>query len=169
MQQPPFKRAPHSSRIFLVLAGLSVGLQTSSAQPIEKGRVPTPALGSRQVISPDQVPEGLGKSDWASIRQAYEAGRHAFQPVPGEPGMWRARNPGQGWTTDPHRPTIHPAIAPKITPVIMMGAYAFVMMASGRLVRTPRNAPRLGGMLSLSAGRWNVFTGGLRQGAPFIE
>lgn len=48
---------------------------------------------------PDQVPQGLNKPDWASIRAAYEAGRHAFQPVPGQDGVWQARNPGQQWTT----------------------------------------------------------------------
>ena len=49
-----------------------------------------------QVAPPDQVPEGLVKSDWQSIRVAYEAGRHAFQPV--EDG-WQAGNPGQQWLT----------------------------------------------------------------------
>ena len=53
-------------------------------------------LGSQPLHSPDQVPEGLAKSDWSSIRAAYEAGRHAFQPVE---GGWQARNPGQQWTT----------------------------------------------------------------------
>ena len=54
---------------------------------------------SQQLTSPDQVPEGLAKSDWSSIRAAYEAGRHAFQPVEGQEGAWKARNPGQQWTT----------------------------------------------------------------------
>ena len=45
---------------------------------------------------PEAVPEGLAKSDWSSIRAAYEAGRHAFQPIE---GGWQARNPGQQWTT----------------------------------------------------------------------
>jgi uncharacterized repeat protein (TIGR02543 family) len=49
-----------------------------------------------QLTSPDQVPEGLAKSDWQSIRDAYDAGRHAFQPV-GD--GWQARNPGQQWLT----------------------------------------------------------------------
>ena len=49
----------------------------------------------QQFTSPDQVPEGLAKSDWSSIRAAYDAGRHAFQAV--ERG-WQARNPGQQWT-----------------------------------------------------------------------
>ena len=45
---------------------------------------------------PETVPEGLAKSDWQNIRAAYEAGRHAFQPIE---GGWQARNPGQQWTT----------------------------------------------------------------------
>lgn len=55
-----------------------------------------PAGKTQQLTSPDQVPEGLAKSDWSSIRAAYEAGRHAFQPTP---TGWQARNPGQQWTT----------------------------------------------------------------------
>ena len=51
---------------------------------------------TQQLASPDQVPEGLVKSDWQSIRAAYEAGRHAFQPVD---GGWQGRNPGQQWLT----------------------------------------------------------------------
>jgi hypothetical protein len=51
---------------------------------------------SQQLTSPDQVPEGLAKPDWSSIRAAYEAGRHAFQPTP---TGWQARNPSQQWTT----------------------------------------------------------------------
>ena len=54
---------------------------------------------TQQLTSPDQVPQGLAKSDWASIRAAYEAGRHAFQPVAGQDGVWQARNPGQQWLT----------------------------------------------------------------------
>ena len=45
----------------------------------------------------DQPPMGLAKSEWQSIRTAYEAGRHAFQPVRGKDGQWQARNPGQQW------------------------------------------------------------------------
>jgi len=50
----------------------------------------------QSLTSPDEVPEGLAKSDWSSIRAAYEAGRHAFQP---NASGWQARNPGQQWTT----------------------------------------------------------------------
>ena len=45
----------------------------------------------------EEVPEGLSTSDWRSIREAYEAGQHAFSPT--ETG-WTARNPGQRWTTE---------------------------------------------------------------------
>lgn len=44
----------------------------------------------------ENVPKELSKSDWQSIRAAYEAGRHEFRPVE---GGWQARNPGQQWTT----------------------------------------------------------------------
>lgn len=44
----------------------------------------------------DDVPGGLAKSDWQSIRAAYEAGRHAFMPIE---GGWQALNPGQAWLT----------------------------------------------------------------------
>ena len=43
-------------------------------------------------------PRRLAKSYWSSIRAAYKAGRHAFQPVAGQEGGWKARNPGQQWT-----------------------------------------------------------------------
>ena len=56
----------------------------------------TPPGKTQQLTSPDQVPEGLAQSDWHSIRAAYEAEQHAFQPI--ESG-WQARNPGQQWTT----------------------------------------------------------------------
>ncbi len=56
-----------------------------------------PASTSRPAAhDPQAVPEGLAKSDWSGIRAAYEAGRHAFQPIE---GGWQARNPGQQWTT----------------------------------------------------------------------
>ena len=51
---------------------------------------------TQHLTSAGQVPEGLAKSDWQSIRAAYDAGRHAFRPVE---GGWQARNPGQQWNT----------------------------------------------------------------------
>lgn len=70
---------------------LAVGLATPHALA-EPGEV-------QHLASVDQTPEGLSKSDWASIREAYEAGRHAFMPIEGKDGHWQARNPGQQWTT----------------------------------------------------------------------
>lgn len=61
-----------------------------------QGVAAAPAGKPQQLTSLDQVPEGLAKSDWQSIRAAYEAGRHAFRPT--ESG-WQARNPGQQWAT----------------------------------------------------------------------
>jgi hypothetical protein len=55
-----------------------------------------PATRKHQLSDADDVPEGLAKSDWQSIRAAYEAGRHAFMPIE---GGWQARNPGQAWLT----------------------------------------------------------------------
>jgi hypothetical protein len=61
--------------------------------------VAAPAGKTQHLTAPDQTPQGLAKSDWANIRAAYEAGRHAFQPVAGQDGVWQARNPGQQWLT----------------------------------------------------------------------
>ena len=52
---------------------------------------------SPKLTSPDGVPDGLATSDWAGIRAAYEAGRHAFRPIN---GGWQARNPKQQWVTN---------------------------------------------------------------------
>lgn len=45
------------------------------------------------------TPEGLTASEWASIRAAYEAGRHAAYSDDASPGGFIARNPGQRWRT----------------------------------------------------------------------
>jgi len=59
--------------------------------------IATPAGKTQHLTSPEQVPNGVTPTEWHSIRAAYEAGRHAFQPVAGAPGHWQARNPGQHW------------------------------------------------------------------------
>ncbi len=56
----------------------------------------SPTGKTQRLTSPAEVPEGLAKSDWASIREAYEAGRHQISAVT---GGHQARNPGQQWTT----------------------------------------------------------------------
>ena len=70
------------SLVVSVLALLAAAGQAGAASP---------AVKVQQFTSPDQVPQGLAKSDWTSIRAAYEAGRHAFQPTA---TGWQARNPG---------------------------------------------------------------------------
>jgi hypothetical protein len=59
-------------------------------------RAALPETPPQAQIPVDGTPKGLAPSDWQSIRAAYEAGRHAFQPIE---GGWQARNPGQQWTT----------------------------------------------------------------------
>jgi hypothetical protein len=54
-----------------------------------------PAGKTQQLTSPDQVPEGLAKSEWQSIRATHEAGQHTFQPIA---TGWQASNSGQQWT-----------------------------------------------------------------------
>jgi len=76
-------------RVLLAVVVLSLALRPPLAGAAQPGK-------TQNLTAPDQVPEGLAKSDWQSIRAAYEAGRHAFQPIE---GGWQARNPGQQWTT----------------------------------------------------------------------
>ena len=82
---------PFPSALFHVL--FAILAVSSSARTADN---PTPQGKTQHLTAPDQVPEGLAKSDWGSIRAAYEAGRHAFEPIE---GGWQARNPGQQWTT----------------------------------------------------------------------
>jgi alpha-tubulin suppressor-like RCC1 family protein len=72
--------------IFVTLAVLMSGIHLADAAPLSK---------PQQLTSPDQVPEGLAKSDWSSIRAAYEAGRHQFFKQ--DDGSHVASNPGLGW------------------------------------------------------------------------
>lgn len=69
--------------VTLVAAGHSLSTAVPPARP-------------QPLTSPDQVSARLAKSDWASIRAAHEAGRHAFRPTP--TGS-QARDPGQPWIT----------------------------------------------------------------------
>ncbi len=76
-------------------ADTGLGLTRPVAPPLES----TAALPGKpeQLTSPDQVPQGLEKSDWSSIRAAHSAWEHSFQPVKG--GAWQAQNKGQQWST----------------------------------------------------------------------
>ena len=55
----------------------------------------------------EAAPDGIPAADWAGIREAYEAGRHAARAVEGgyqahNPGQrWRTRFDGRGFTTSP--------------------------------------------------------------------
>jgi len=62
-------------------------------------RTEVPSGRTQRIESPADVPEGLSRSDWSSIRAEYEKHRHAAFPVANEPGVWQARNPGQQWST----------------------------------------------------------------------
>ena len=86
------KKSPHlfAALLLCLLAAVLPAQAAPSAQAATKPGQP------QALTSLDQVPEGLAQTDWSSIRAAYEAGRHAFQP----PATgWQARNPGQQWTT----------------------------------------------------------------------
>ncbi len=87
---PPSSTARLFRRVFTIVAAVSALTTGQAAEPRGK---------TQQITSPDQVPEGLAKSDWQSIRGAYKAGRHEFQPVAGRDGHWQARSPGQQWVT----------------------------------------------------------------------
>ena len=82
-----------SAKALRIPALLCLGAQSLFLTP--------PALGQAQAqaVAPttgEAAPEGLSKGDWAGIRAAYEAGRHAAYSVE---GGYQARNPGQGWRT----------------------------------------------------------------------
>ena len=77
----------------LILSGLSVAPAVALPLPFPgcpQAETATAARGGA-------VPEGLASDDWASIRAAYEAGRHAFSAT--EEGH-RARSHGNAWRAD---------------------------------------------------------------------
>ena len=81
-----------------VLAAL-IGLLLCLAGPLPgeaRAAVPEGLAAGDSPSSAEVVPEGLSTGDWAGIRGAYEAGRHAVRPVGSE---HRAENPGQRWLT----------------------------------------------------------------------
>ena len=64
-------------RSLIAFLGVATITMTSLAKtPAGDGQPAQPGK-SQQLASPDQVPEGLGKSDWHSIRAAYEAMKDA--------------------------------------------------------------------------------------------
>ena len=74
----------------LILSGLSVAPAVALPLPFPGCPQAETATAARD----GAVPEGLASDDWASIRAAYEAGRHAFSAT--EDGH-RARSHGNAW------------------------------------------------------------------------
>jgi hypothetical protein len=56
------------------------------------------AVSCASVCSEESTPKGLSVSEWSSIREAYDVGRHAVRRQ--ENGTYAARNPGQRWRTE---------------------------------------------------------------------
>src|SRR5688572_28607908 len=81
----------HSRALWLVAA-------VSSFIASVEARVHAPAcpLATADSARAAAVPDGLAAADWASIRAAYDAVRHAVYEIEGGFG---ARNAGQQWTT----------------------------------------------------------------------
>ena len=84
-------------RTWLAAVCSSVGFFVPGSQKIEQSSTLAPLpLAEAQILGDGAVPDGLTACEWASIREAYEAGRDAVYPV--DDG-YRARNPGQQWET----------------------------------------------------------------------
>jgi hypothetical protein len=79
--------------------GSLTGAGLDLKRPVAEPQVSSAALPGKpqQLTSPDQVPQGLEKSDWSNIRAAHAAWEHSFQPVKG--GAWQAQNKAQQWST----------------------------------------------------------------------
>ena len=75
MKVPTQLRSFCAAAVLVLTAGLCAAAQPGQPQ---------------QLTAPDQVPDGLAKSEWHSIRAAYEAGRHAFQPFSVQAGGSRS-------------------------------------------------------------------------------
>jgi hypothetical protein len=86
-----------SRALFLGAAAMLVA-SSARAQSSAQSADASMASAESRVDRTDGVtaPPELSTADWASIRAAYEAGRHAAFAVD---GGHRARNPGQQWTT----------------------------------------------------------------------
>jgi hypothetical protein len=71
------------------------GKNSSTAENPKKG-IENPF---QRMEAPADVPKGLSRSEWSTIRAEYEKHRHAANPIENQPGVWQARNPGQQWFT----------------------------------------------------------------------
>src|SRR5690606_26792699 len=77
---------PVAVLVSLALAGAIAGAPAPDA----------PTAHTTQLTASERAPEGLAASDWAAIRAAHAAARHA---VVRAPEGHAARNPGQQWNT----------------------------------------------------------------------
>ncbi len=80
---------PQRTLLLGIIAGALCALAPETHAQLEPG--PAERLGSAA-----EIPRSLSASDWTGIRAAYDASRHAAWAVA---GGFRARNPGQQWTT----------------------------------------------------------------------
>jgi len=76
--------------VFLPGSGTWAGMAATDA---------TTAAPTTAATGQVDLPAELSSSDWQSIRMAYAANRHAVRADALEPGSYRARNPGQQWSS----------------------------------------------------------------------
>ncbi len=88
-------------RTLATFATLLVGLGFLASGPVLAQ--PAMAAAESATTGPDhsavtrKLPAGLSESDWAGIQKAHAVERHRVTPLPGQAGVWHARNPGQAW------------------------------------------------------------------------
>jgi uncharacterized repeat protein (TIGR01451 family) len=98
-----YLRIAAASVCLVLLAAASVMPRRANAWPSPvASQFPDPASITDRVHPTDESPKdhgGLSNNDWQSIQAAWQAGRHAITESTDQPGTWKARNPGQQWTT----------------------------------------------------------------------
>ncbi len=83
---------------FMIILSIVSGASSIGMALATPVAVTSPSVISAATLEGEvALPEALSSSEWKSIRAAYEASRHAVQPSAGQPGSYRARNPGQQW------------------------------------------------------------------------
>jgi hypothetical protein len=97
MKPPSFSVA----RVLLLFAAIALQMSTglgARPHPSTLTALP-PNSDGLHAASTRAITAGVAESDWSRIREAYEGHRHTVVPVTDRPAQWRARNPGQQWTT----------------------------------------------------------------------
>ncbi|MEO8959406.1 MAG: hypothetical protein ABI304_10720, partial [Rudaea sp.] len=101
LQRSTFTPAAARSGLFWLMIILSAWSGTSSAGMAKASAAPAvTAPSAAAAVTMDgevALPAALSRSEWQSIRAAYEANRHAVQQSAEQPGSYQARNPGQQW------------------------------------------------------------------------